>query len=93
VCLDEQVSVSVPFIYLIACHLFLLWEYGLQSVTILPAGQSDGNEYSRQTGKIFLFPVRQLSDDPKVKDYAGNLQFHDKSKSGKKIKNCCRKLL
>jgi hypothetical protein len=59
----------------------------------ITAGQIDVNEYSRQAGKIFLFPVRQLSGDPKVKDYAGNLQFYDKSKSGKKIKNCRRKHL
>jgi hypothetical protein len=44
-------------------------------------------------GENLLSPVRQWSGDPKVKDYAGNLQFSDKSKAGRKIKNCSRKYL
>jgi hypothetical protein len=41
----------------------------------------------------FLSSVRQWSGDPKVKGYAGDLQFSDKSTAGKKIKNCGRKYL
>jgi hypothetical protein len=49
--------------------------------------------YSGQKGKIFYSCSDNGRVIQKVRDYAGNLQFYDKSKAGRKIKNCRRKHL